>query len=163
MVALRDFRSSGWRVDISFSVVMFVPLRTAEHGQVYLLQGYSPGGMSILFWHPLFSAGGGALYTTGTAQLWTLAGWVGWCSSLARTSTYQGTSARIVTLVGRWVVFGFAAARFAVARIGILVGKRAVFGFAAEQNFRFSVHVCVLRVVPFRAAELDLESSFHAS
>lgn len=59
-------------------------------------------------------------------------------------------------LVGRRVVFGFA-----VARIGILVGRRAVFGLAAKQGFRFSV--CVLRVVLSCAAELDLESSFHAS
>ena len=43
---------------------------------------------------------------------------VGWCCSLARTSTYQGTSARIGTLVGRRVVCSFT-----VARIGILVGR----------------------------------------
>ncbi|MFI0460240.1 MAG: hypothetical protein ACH254_21860 [Candidatus Thiodiazotropha endolucinida] len=55
--------------------------------------------------------------------------------------------------MGRLVVFGFAAVR--------LVGRRVVFGFAAEQDFRFSV--CVLRVVLPCAAELDLESSFHAS
>ena len=59
---------------------------------------------------------------------------VGWCCSLPRTSTYQGTSASIGTVVGRWVVFGFPVAR--------LVGRRIVFGFAVA---RIGIFVSRLR------------------